>query len=132
MMLKLANLTYGRQVYPVRADEALPLPAQFDFDRPEECAKLVLAIMSNAGGGHTLSGCRVAINATRKTANITGSGAHVYYAPTDEKKVTSPAELQAMMAERVVIELGNVVTDQYGGGWRRAVWAKPRTAMVAA
>lgn len=130
MKLEFAHITYGSRIYPVKPNETLPLPKEFDFSKPEECAKLIFAIMSNASGGHTLRGCKLAINQVRKTANLSCNGAHVFYRDpeqiqslqglTDEQIV---ARIEELNKDRQVIELGNVRTDQYGDGYKRAVWS---------
>lgn len=121
-MLKFAILTYGASGYHVKPTEDLPLPAEFDFANPEACAKLIFAVMSNASGGHTLRDCKVGVHLARRTANLTCNGAHVYYTPADLQQPMTLEEAQQAHTERVVYELGSVVTDQYGDGWKRAVW----------
>lgn len=129
MKLEFAHLSYGDRLYPVTPNETLPLPKEFDFSKPEECAKLIFAIMSNASGGHTLRNCKVSITPSRKTANLTCNGVHVFYRDpsfigtlqglSDEEV---HARLEQLQKERKVYELGNVRTDQYGDGYKRAVW----------
>jgi hypothetical protein len=130
-MLKLAKLSYGRSSYDVEPTSFLPLPQQFDFEHPEECARKIFAIMSNASGGHSLRDCKLAIIASRKTANLTCSGAHVFYAP-DGLPTLTVDEALALHAQRVEYKLGNVVTDQYGEGWKRARWYADVTDKSAA
>lgn len=122
MPLKLATLSYGSARYDVTPNETLPLPAEFDFDQPEDCARLVAAIMSNASGGHRLRAVRLSIHRKRCTANITAAnGAHVYYAPENSDRLSAEQAAQ-VFAEATVFMLGDVTTDQYGDGWQRASW----------
>lgn len=122
MQLNLSVLNYGSSVSSVRPSEFLPLPTTFDFNAPEECARKVFAIMSNASGGFTLRDCRLKIDRERQMANLTSSGCHVFYAPIDRPKLTVE---QAIAADQraEVFELGDVATDQYGDGWKRARWS---------
>lgn len=121
MQLELARLNYGASSYTVQRTEFLPIPEVFDFDNPVQCAKLVLAMMSNASGGFTLRDCKLRIHRGRKTANITASGCHVFYAPKDRGKLTVEQAI-AMEQEIETFLLGSVGTDQYGGGYKRARW----------
>lgn len=122
--LHFARLVYGSSIYPVEPADHLPIPAEFDFDNAEECARKVLACLSNAAGGFAISNCKLHINPVRRIANITGRGAHAYYAPDKLPKLSLKAALEA--AERTAtIELGEVSTDQYGDGWQRAKWIQP-------
>jgi hypothetical protein len=122
-MLKIATISYGASLYPVRPNEVSPLPAEFDFSDAEACARRIFAIMSNASGGHTLRGCKVRIHAERQTANLTANGCHVFYAPEQRQPLT-PEEAVRAMDECQTVELGNVTTDQYGEGWKRARWTR--------
>jgi len=121
MSLEFAKLYYGRSAYNVEAKENLPLPQEFDFAHPVECAKIIFAIMSNVSGGHAISNCRFDFSEERGSANLVANGVHVYYSKPNKKKL-SVEEALKMVAERVEIKLGTVVTDQYGDGWKRAVW----------
>lgn len=121
MNLEKAVLTYGTRQYPVAPTETTPLPVEFDFNNPHECAQRVFAIMSNASGGHVLRDCTLRINRRRKTANLTANGCHVFYAPPDRPKLTVQ-EVERVFAETEVISLGHVRTDQYGEGYNRAYW----------
>jgi hypothetical protein len=127
-MLAFANLNYGRRAYEVLPNETLPLPQEFDFENAEACARKIFAIMSNASGGHLIKGCKVATNKVNGTANLTGNGVHVFYQIKKRPKVSLKTEEEVKQyaadieANRVVLELGDVVTDQYGDGWTRAVW----------
>lgn len=124
MNLDLACLTYGSTQVPVSPSEVTPLPLTFDFTDPEECARKVFAIMSNASGGFKLSDCRVRIHRERQAANLTCNGAHVYYCNRSLPKLTLEQAI-AVHEESEVFELGSVRTDQYGEGWSRAVWVGP-------
>jgi hypothetical protein len=120
--LDFARLYYGSSAYPVERNETLPLPETFDFEKPEECARLIFAIMSNASGGHTLHKCTLRIDPVRRVANLTAGGVHVFYKPINAPKMTVEEAIAA--TERIwVLELGNVFTDQYGYGWKRARWS---------
>ena len=121
MQLELAKLMYGDRGYNVEPAAHLPLPETFNFDNPEECAKLVFACMSNASGGFTLKDCKLKIHRGRQTANLTSSGCHVFYAPKDRAKLTVEQAI-ALEQEAEVFLLGSVATDQYGDGWKRAHW----------
>lgn len=121
MLLELAKLMYGDRGYDVKPAAHLPLPETFDFDNPEECAKLVFACMSNASGGFTLKDCKLKIHRGRQTANLTSSGCHVFYAPKGRAKLTVEQAI-ALEQEAEVFLLGSVATDQYGDGWKRAHW----------
>lgn len=129
-MLNVAQMVIGRAHYRPKPNPVLPLPPLFDFEHPEECARTVLAILSNASGGCLLTECRVALSQSLRAANITASGAHVYYAPPDKLKTREqlggdPGEWSEQWRDRVVIELGNVVTDEQFDGWKRARWEMP-------
>lgn len=121
MQLEICVLTYGRSACPVKPAEHLPIPATFDFDNPEECARLIFACMSNASGGFTLRNCKLKLDRERQMANLTSTGCHVFYAPTERKKI-SVAEAIASEQRAEVFQLGIVRTDQYGDGWKRAEW----------
>lgn len=120
-MLKFAKLMYSKSCYDVEPNDTLPMPKEFDFSNPIECAKKIFAIMSNASGGNRLYRCKVSIHTDRKTANLTAFGVHVYYKPENSKLMTAEEAIAAM--EKTIIHyLGSVTTDQYGDGWQRAVW----------
>lgn len=119
--LQIARLSYGSTSYAVTPNATLPLPTVFDFEHPEEAARQIFAIMSNASGGHPLRDCRVRIHAGRRTANLVANGAHVFYAPPVREKLTVEDALR-IERETQVIQLGCVATDQYGNGWKRARW----------
>lgn len=121
MMLKIANVYYGSNRYPVKPDSTLPLPAEFDFNQPEQCARTIFAIMSNAAGGHPLRGCKLWIHHERRTANLTADGVHVYYAPEQNQPMTAQQAIQ-VEGERHFMSLGTVTTSQYGDGWKHACW----------
>lgn len=122
MQLQLAKLLYGAaDVYDIKPSADLPIPMEFDFNKPEECAKLIFACMSNASGGFRLRNCKLRYNPKHLTANLTAIGVNVYYAVTDAPKL-SVEETIAQHPHWVVVELGDVSTDQYGGGWERAEW----------
>lgn len=123
MNLDLATLSYGSTQYPVVPSELSPLPLEFDFNNPEDCARKIFAIMSNASGGHTVRDCKLRINREEKLANLTGSGVHVYYAVKGRAKM-SIEQILKLEKEKEVFLLGNVTTDQYGNGWKRATWAE--------
>lgn len=120
-ILDRAVLHYGDSVYPVTPNEFLPLPSAFDFGNPEACARHILAVMSNASGGHTLRDCRLWIAHDSSVANIVANGAHVYYAVRDRAKLSVTEALARQAAVRV-LQLGDVQTDQYGDGYTRAQW----------
>jgi hypothetical protein len=128
--LNRAVLHYGSSSYPVERNEVSPLPETFDFRNPEDCARKICAIMSNASGGHTIRECKVRVDPIRRTANITGSGIHVFYKP-ESYVPAAPITDDNMEAEIARIEdlpvlmLGSVTTDQYGEGWKRARWTAP-------
>ena len=121
--LKRATINYGTRQYHVAGEGTVPLPLQFDFADPEACARKVFAVMSNASGGHAFRDCKVRYHLGRRTANLTSSGCHVYYADDAAPKLDLD-KIEAYMAECVTIELGTVSTDQYGDGWERARWSK--------
>lgn len=120
-VLDRAVLCYGSSLYPVKPNETLPLPAVFDFGNPIECARLVMAIMSNASGGHPLRNCRLILAPDQLGASIVCSGAHVHYSVADRPKLTATEALARFAAQRWYM-LGDVVTDQYGDGYTRARW----------
>jgi len=120
-LLNRAVLHYGANAYPVTPNKSLPLPPAFDFANGEACARLILAIMSNASGGHTLRDCRVMLAPDGSAANIVCNGAHVYYTVAERPKLTIP-ELLARHTANGWLWLGDVQTDQYGDGYTRAVW----------
>lgn len=120
-LLARAVLHYGDSTYPVTPNETLPLPAAFDFGNPEACARHILAVMSNASGGHTLRDCRVVLAHDSSAASIVANGAHVYYKVPDQRKLTLTEALARAAAQRL-LQLGDVQTDQYGDGYTRAQW----------
>ena len=123
-MLRISSLSYGSSRYRVEPSELRPLPEEFDFDNPEECARLIFAVMSNASGGHTLSDCTLRYNKRLQRANLTASGCHVYY--SDDRKLSmDEAFCYHRMEDTVTLQLGYVYSDQYEGGWQRARWGTP-------
>lgn len=121
-MLKFAHLTYGSTVVSVDPSETTPIPLEFDFNDAEMCARKIFAIMSNASGGHKLRACRLKYHAERQTANLTANGMHVYFAPYGQRVFKTVEEAIKAESECIIVQLGDVVTDQYGEGWKRAVW----------
>lgn len=121
MKLQHASVNYGRSRYPVVSSDLLPLPVEFDFNDEQGCARKILAILSNASGGHTLTDCRVTLHRARRSASIVANGAWAYYASDERARVTVE---EALKIERELerIDLGSVRTDQYGDGWKRAIW----------
>lgn len=132
MQLQLALLLHHNTNRSVKPSADLPIPQTFDFDHPIECAKLVSACMSNAAGGFRIRNCKLRYNPIQQTANITAIGVNVYYAVPDAPEL-SLEEAKAIHPNWVVVELGDVSTDQYAGGWERAEWMpseKPETVAV--
>jgi hypothetical protein len=130
MNLDFAHIYYGSSSCPVQSSDITPLPLVFDFDNAESCARKIFAIMSNASGGHALSNCVLRLHRGRNTANLTAKGVHVYYHDASQPKLSVDGAL-AMHDEIEKIELGSVVTDQYGGGWQRAHWNAPEAVSQA-
>lgn len=124
MELEFALLNYGSHSIKVQPSETHPLPMEFDFDKAEECARKIFAVMSNASGGFTLSNCKVRMHRGRKFANLTCNGSHIYYRDQNAAKL-SIDEAMKVHEESEVIELGAVSSDQYGDGWKRAQWSNP-------
>lgn len=122
-MLQRAVLMYGTRAYPVTPCPTTPLPESFDFDHPEECARLIFAIMSNASGGHTLRDCTLRLSEQWGRANLTCNGAHVYYKHPGFGNPIEVQDIDSYMNSCTRVNLGTVRTDQYGDGWKRAVWA---------
>lgn len=120
-ILDRAILYYGQSAYPVTPCDTLPIPSAFDFGNPEACARHILAVMSNASGGHTLRDCRVWLAHDSSAANIVANGAHVYYAAPNRAKLTA-TEALARHAAQHLLQLGDVQADQYGEGYTRAQW----------
>lgn len=112
-LLERANLYYGSRAIPVTPHETRPLPPVFDFDNAEQCARLILAIMSDASGGHPMYNCCVWLHAgDNYTANITADGAHVFYSVANRPKYTVDQALARMQTRRV-LTLGAVVANNY-------------------
>lgn len=109
MSLERAVLTYGSRSIPVEPSELHPLPAEFDFQNPVECARTIFAIMSAASGGHSLHDCKVRVDQERRTANLTCSGAHVFYAEPGRPKMTVKEALDYTRNVHPV-QLGSVVS----------------------
>lgn len=124
---EFAQLLYGKSRYRVHPNQHAPLPDRFDFEKPEECARRCFAIMSNASGGHVLKNCKAQYNLERGTANLTSSGAHIYFKDPDAPKLDIEALVDMHLAS-TIINLGTVVTDQYGMGWSRAQWSEEQNA----
>ncbi len=118
--LKMCGLYYGRSCVKVAPTEHLPIPESFDFANPLECAMKVAAILSNASGGHILRDVKLTINREWQTANVTANGAHAYWSADRKLK---PEDIQAFVNGSQDYNLGSVRTDQYGDGWKRAVWS---------
>lgn len=114
-----AVLMYGSSVCPVRPNEGLPIPEVFDWGNPVECAKKIFAMMSNASGGHHLKDCKVSVNVEFGSANLFCNGAHIFYSYGRKYPLE---EMMEKMKSTVTYDLGSVVTDQYGDGWKRAKW----------
>ena len=130
--LDFAHLTYGTRIYPVRPNEVTPIPATIDPNAPDflDTVRSIFAMMSNASGGHIIRTCKLSV--WNGSVNLSGDGVHVFYKDPNAKKFaisTDDPEGVAAFVElveknRIVMELGSVVTDQYGDGWKRARWAK--------
>jgi hypothetical protein len=118
---QFAQLLYGSSRYRVQPNQYTPLPESFDFEHPEKCARKIFAIMSNASGGHLLLDCKVRFHKLRGTANLTCGGAHIFFQTPNLPKL-SIDEVCDVVLESTVLNLGHVVTDQYGRGWERAKW----------
>lgn len=125
---EFAQLLYGTARYRVSPNDH-PLPVKFDFNNPEECARKVFAIMSNAAGGHTLRDCKVRYHKERGTANLTANGAHIFFQTPGLPKL-NVEQVCDMVLECVIISLGDVRTDQYGDGWKRAQWRNERVLVA--
>ena len=110
MSLERAVLIYGLRCIAVEPSDLNPLPAEFDFQNPVECARTIFAIMSAASGGHSLHNCTVRIDQKRRTANLTCSGAHVFYAEPDRPKLTVEEALELMCNPPDPISLGSAVS----------------------
>lgn len=121
-MLAFARLMYGSSGCSVLPNETTPLPEEFDFDNPVECAKKVFAIMSNASGGHQIKQCTLRVDHVRRVANLTADGVHVFYRPKDSPKFATIQEMEEAIERTQTHALGTVRTDQYGDGWKRALW----------
>lgn len=124
-VLKNCTICYGPASY-VRIEPRpdLPIPEVFDFDNPIECAKLAFACMSNASGGFTIFKCKVQVDPERTCANLFGGGVHLYYEVPDLPKLTHE-QLFERHSRLVLHTLGDVTTDGYGYGWKRARWHTP-------
>ena len=83
---------------------------------------MIFAIMSNASGGFTMRDCKLRYDVEDKMANLTAHGCHVSYAVKGRPKI-AVEEALARDDRSVTILLGDVATDQYGGGWQRARWS---------
>lgn len=122
MKLKFATLFYGATSYAVKPNEITPIPEVFDFDNAVDCAKHIFAVMSNASGGHRLTGCTLRIHKGRRQANLSAMGVHVYYCDDAVPKIAGLEEFVVVESETETFVLGDVVTDQYGRGYERAKW----------
>lgn len=121
-MLIFARLMYGVSACSVYPTEFTPLPEEFDFDSPVECAKKVFAIMSNASGGHQIKQCMLRVDHVRRIANLTANGVHVFYRPENAAHFATIKEMEEAIERTQTHALGTVRTDQYGDGWKRAFW----------
>jgi hypothetical protein len=122
--LRFARLIYGSRLYPIKPSVHLPIPETFDFENPIECAKTIFAIMSNACGGHTIRRCELRTDQALGMANLTGIGVHVYYAPLHHYRTRNIDDVMHMILCTKLYSLGNVSSDQYGDGWKRAIWTE--------
>lgn len=118
--LKLATLAYGSTLIPVRPGPHLPIPEVFDFDKFWDQARLTAAIMSNASGGHIIKGVKLRIHRGYESANLTGNGMHVFWQGV---KGLTIEEATKLFEESTLVALGDVRTDQYGDGYKRAIWS---------
>lgn len=118
-ILRLSSLHYGSTIIRVQRTVHLPLPEVFDFQNPIDCAKKAMAIMSNASGGFMIQGVKLRIHERHESANLTGNGAHVFWSAGHKLALEDAIK---MHEESTLFELGTVSSDQYGGGWKRAVW----------
>jgi hypothetical protein len=132
MSLKFAHLSFGSGLILVKSSDACPLPAEFDFSDPEECARTIFAIMSCQSGGFTLRDCKLAYDPERRSANLTCGGMHVYYQDDAVPEMTGEqAVAYAGNYPGLVRHLGNVRSEGYGDGWKRAQWSYiQRVALV--
>lgn len=127
--LDFAHLRYGKQIVPVRPTSVIPIPQTIDPSAPDflDTVRSIFAMMGNASGGHPTYRCKVSV--WNGSVNLTAEGTHVFYKDPDAKKFDIKGDDAALAAfvemierNRVVIELGDVYTDQYGDGWKRAKW----------
>lgn len=127
--LKYARLFYGASHYDVDMNDYVPFLTSYCGEDIAAFARQVLAVMSNASGGHRLTRCSVMT--FNGHVQIIASGVTVYYENPDAVKydltTLDGAKAYAETFERdcVVTHLGEVITDQYGEGYKRAVWTRP-------
>ncbi|WGN90762.1 hypothetical protein [Burkholderia phage vB_BglM_WTB] len=109
MKLQFARIFHGSNSHPVKPSERLPIPEQFDFDNPIECAKKIAAIMSFASGGHKMRDVKLRVHRGRRSANIIGNGLHVFYRDPDSAALpATPKTIEEYSRESDVTVLGNV------------------------
>lgn len=120
MKLSLAHLNYGSTVKPIVISEEFPIPQEFDFDRAEECARKILAIMCNASGG-SMKNCGVRYHKEQQTANITSDKCHVYYC-VPGRYAMSVQTLMQIHAESTLLDLGSITTSTEPFGWEAPTW----------
>lgn len=128
--LEFAKISYGPRSYPVKPSDLFPIPETLDPSAPDfiDQVRSIFAMMSNAGGGHVVRGCKV--STWNGSVNLSANGVHVFYKDPDAKKISFEGMktdeivevAKRIDAERTVVELGSVRTDQYGDGWKRAIW----------
>lgn len=119
MKLEFANLMYGSRHCKVVPSVILPIPEEFDLNNPDECAKHIFAVMSNASGGLAVRNCKYRI--LKDTVNLTGDGVWVFYGKPGRPK-KSVEEVIKELDESIYVKLGTVRSTQYGYGWENASW----------
>lgn len=122
-LMMFARLHYGSSFAPVERGPHMPLPAEFDFNNVESCARRVFALMALASG-FPVKRCQLRIDPVRMTANLTANGVHVFYTPTLPKM--SLDEAIAAHKRTQLFHLGDVQPPANPEG--AAVWTLPENA----
>lgn len=100
-----------------------PLPTEFDFNNPEECARKICAVMLNVAGTGIAFNCRVRFNEVANQAYITDDVSFaVMYLPPRPRPM-SQAEIEATAAHAVDMWLGHCACGWEVPGWDKAVWS---------
>ncbi|MFV3332585.1 hypothetical protein ACNFIA_16735 [Pseudomonas sp. NY15437] len=109
MNLQHAHLLFGQSTEVIASSESTPIPREFDFTEPEDCAKSIFALMGRAAGGFPIEACCLRVNSERRTAILVGRGVHVVYRDTSLPTLTAEEAMDMVQRKvRQTYHLGTV------------------------